>query len=170
MTADTVVLVHEPSPVGDLNSPGAVIRQITGGNPAIAEAGEHDSQRLDIFVGQVELWHYLLNTLRSVSSRGLELIIGPIVPRLFNISMVAEEKLFECLSAKSSQLDADARLLFHSWNIVTTKATIFAHQRFAARDVFGVLQPPVDIRDRLPLASQSGKISRDRQRLLIAQP
>src|SRR5207237_8304132 len=58
MTANTVVLVHEPSPVGDLNSPGAVIRQITGGNPAIAEAGVHDSPRLDRFVGQVELWHY----------------------------------------------------------------------------------------------------------------
>src|SRR5919197_386811 len=170
MTTDAVVLVHEPASFDHLKGPGAIVCHIAEWNLAVAEAGEHNPERLDIFISQVELRHDLLNPLGRVGSRCLEFVVRPVVPRFFYVGVIAEEQLFERLAAKSGELDADARFFFHSRNVVATKATVLADQRFAARDVFGILQPPVEIRDRFRFISQGREITCDRQGLLITQP
>ncbi len=73
-------------------------------------------------------------------------MIGPRVPGVGDVGLIAEEQLVQMLGAEGGQLDADARLLFHPVDFVASEATVLAHQRLAHRDCLGLGQALLDVR------------------------
>ncbi len=94
----------------------------------LAKTAEQYAQGLDIFIGQIKLGHQLFDPLRRINSRSLKLIVSPVVPSLLDIRAIAEKEFFSRLGAKGCELGADARFLFHAFNIVTTEAAPPAYQ------------------------------------------
>ena len=111
---------------------------------AIGLAGQEHAQVDDVGVVEVEIRHQLLDVLGLVDARGLEFVERPVIPRLGNVGLVAEKQFVEMLGAKSRQLDADARLLVHPFDLVASEASVLAHERFARLDIRGILERGID--------------------------
>ena len=87
---------------------------------------------------KVELRHQLFDSLGGITARCFDLVKGPIIPSVGDISTIAESQLFHCLGAKGGQFNTDARLFFHAFDIVTAGAAILANQRFTAFYIIGI--------------------------------
>ena len=49
-----------------------------------------------------------------------------------------------CFGAERRQLDADARLFVHPFDLVASEASVLAHQRFTRLDILGILERNID--------------------------